>query len=92
MDGQLEFYDTDSSDFTLMASPEHSMATDLEWDPTGRYVVTSVSYWSQKVCIYLVTILYCYVIKTVYVYVQILLVYWLQKQTKLLLVACKLFY
>ena len=50
MDGQLEFYDTDSSDFTLMASPEHSMATDLEWDPTGRYVVTSVSYWSQKVC------------------------------------------
>ena len=49
MDGQLEFYDTDSSDFTLMASSEHSMATDLEWDPTGRYVVTSVSYWSQKV-------------------------------------------
>lgn len=49
MDGQLEFYDTDSSDFTLMASAEHSMATDLEWDPTGRYVVTSVSYWSQKV-------------------------------------------
>ena len=75
MDGQLEFYDTDSSDFTLMASPEHSMATDLEWDPTGRYVVTSVSYWSQKVCMYLVAILYCYVIKTVYVYVQILLVY-----------------
>ena len=53
MDGQLEFYDTDSLDFTLMASAEHSMATDLEWDPTGRYVVTSVSYWSQKVCTYL---------------------------------------
>ena len=49
MDGQLEFYDAESPDFTLMASPEHSMATDLEWDPSGRYVVTSVSYWSQKV-------------------------------------------
>ena len=60
MDGQLEFYDTDSSDFTLMASPEHSMATDLEWDPTGRYVVTSVSYWSQKVCT-LLLLLYCYI-------------------------------
>ena len=48
MDGQLEFWDT--FDMTLMNSQEHSMATDLEWDPTGRYAVTSVSYWSQKVC------------------------------------------
>ena len=56
MDGQLEFYDTESSDFTLMASSEHSMATDLEWDPTGRHVVTSVSYWSQKVLNYVVTL------------------------------------
>jgi len=49
MDGQLEFYDAESSEFTPMQSPEHGMATDLEWDPTGRYVVTSVSFWSQKV-------------------------------------------
>ena len=35
---------------TLMNAAEHTMATDLEWDPTGRYVVTTVSYWSQKVC------------------------------------------
>ena len=48
MDGQLEFWDT--SDMTLMNNQDHSMATDLEWDPTGRYAVTSVSYWSQKVC------------------------------------------
>lgn len=25
------------------------MASDVEWDPTGRYVVTSVSWWSHKV-------------------------------------------
>ena len=49
MDGQLEFYDAESSEFILMQSSEHGMATDLEWDPTGRYVVTSVSFWSQKV-------------------------------------------
>lgn len=28
---------------------EHYMASDVEWDPTGRYVVTSVSWWSHKV-------------------------------------------
>lgn len=25
------------------------MATDVEWDPTGRYVVTGVSWWAHKV-------------------------------------------
>ena len=48
MEGQLEFWDT--GDMTLMNTADHTMATDLEWDPTGRYVVTSVSFWSQKVC------------------------------------------
>lgn len=47
MDGQLEFYDT--ADMTLMNAVEHSCTTDLEWDPTGRYVVTTVSFWNQKV-------------------------------------------
>ncbi|TKY74818.1 Eukaryotic translation initiation factor 3 subunit B [Spatholobus suberectus] len=26
-----------------MATAEHFMATDVEWDPTGRYVATSVT-------------------------------------------------
>ena len=47
MDGHLEFYDT--NDMTMMNTVDHSSATDLEWDPTGRYVVTSVSFWNQKV-------------------------------------------
>ena len=47
MDGQLEFYDT--SEMTLVTTAEHTQATDLEWDPSGRYIVTSVSYWTQKV-------------------------------------------
>lgn len=47
MSGVLEFVDT--SDFTIMAQSEHFMATDIEWDPTGRYVVTSVSWWLHKV-------------------------------------------
>ncbi len=47
MNGVLEFIDT--SDFTTMNSGEHFMATDIEWDPTGRYVMTAVSYWGHKV-------------------------------------------
>lgn len=47
MNGVLEFIDT--SDFTTMNSGEHFMATDIEWDPTGRYVMTAVSWWGHKV-------------------------------------------
>ena len=47
--GQLEFWDT--KDMTVMNTAEHSSATDLEWDPTGRYIVTSVSHWTQKVSV-----------------------------------------
>ncbi|KAJ3260819.1 Translation initiation factor 3 subunit b [Boothiomyces macroporosus] len=43
MAGTLEFWDTE--DFTKLGAGEHYMCTDIEWDPTGRYVVTSVSYW-----------------------------------------------
>ncbi|KAI3742980.1 hypothetical protein L1987_60681 [Smallanthus sonchifolius] len=39
--GQLEFYNVD--ELETMATAEHFMATDIEWDPTGRYVATSVS-------------------------------------------------
>lgn len=34
--GQLEFYNVD--DLETMATAEHFMATDIEWDPTGRYL------------------------------------------------------
>ncbi|KAK9051560.1 hypothetical protein SSX86_028187 [Deinandra increscens subsp. villosa] len=39
--GQLEFYNVD--DLETMTTTEHFMATDVEWDPTGRYVATSVT-------------------------------------------------
>ncbi|KAK6301228.1 hypothetical protein J4Q44_G00293260 [Coregonus suidteri] len=47
MNGALAFVDT--SDCTMMNMAEHYMASDVEWDPTGRYLVTSVSWWSHKV-------------------------------------------
>jgi len=47
MNGVLEFIDT--ADFTSMNSGEHFMATDIEWDPTGRYCMTAVSWWGHKV-------------------------------------------
>lgn len=50
MNGALAFVDT--SDCTMMNIAEHYMASDVEWDPTGRYVVTSVSWWSHKVIEY----------------------------------------
>jgi len=33
----LEFYNVD--ELKTMATAEHFMARDIEWDPTGRYVV-----------------------------------------------------
>ncbi|XP_057807553.1 eukaryotic translation initiation factor 3 subunit B-like isoform X1 [Salvia miltiorrhiza] len=39
--GQLEFYNVD--ELETMAQAEHFMATDVEWDPTGRYCVTAVT-------------------------------------------------
>merc|ERR1712038_1912448 len=47
MNGVLEFVDT--ADFTSMGGGEHFMCTDMEWDPTGRYVMTGVSWWGHKV-------------------------------------------
>ena len=41
--GQLQFWDTEEN--TLMASEEHYACTDLEWDPTGRFVISGVSGW-----------------------------------------------
>lgn len=47
--GVLEFVDT--SDFTVMNQTEHYRVSDVEWDPTGRYVVTATSKWKSKVII-----------------------------------------
>jgi len=45
-EGPIEFIDT--SDFSIMAAISPEMTTDLEWDPTGRYVTTAVSAWTGK--------------------------------------------
>jgi translation initiation factor 3 subunit B len=44
--GVLEFFDV--QDGETMALEEHLMATNVDWDPTGRYVATSVSYWRHQ--------------------------------------------
>ncbi|OLY79536.1 Eukaryotic translation initiation factor 3 subunit B [Smittium mucronatum] len=53
----LEFYDTEfevpnlpknsvsEASILLLSASEHYGVTDLEWDPTGRYVITSASAW-----------------------------------------------
>ncbi|KAJ1567789.1 Translation initiation factor 3 subunit b [Cladochytrium tenue] len=41
--GDIEFWDTE--DMILLGSGEHFKCTDAEWDPSGRYLVTSVSWW-----------------------------------------------
>lgn len=45
--GTFEFVDT-NNDFIVMSSADHFRASDVEWDPTGRYVVTGVSLWKVK--------------------------------------------
>lgn len=47
MNGIFEFIDT--ADMSTMNTGEHYMATDVEWDPTGRFVMTAVSWWAHKV-------------------------------------------
>lgn len=42
----LEFWS--ASDFTCLGVKEHFMATDLEWDPSGRFVCSWVSYWRHQ--------------------------------------------
>jgi len=45
--GTIECIDT--MDFTVMGSGEHFNCTDVEWDPTGRYFMTGVSWWKYEV-------------------------------------------
>lgn len=45
--GTIEFWD--STDLTgPLNTVEHFMMTDLQWDPTGRYVATSVSWYERQ--------------------------------------------
>merc|ERR1711907_164207 len=41
LNGQLEFFNV--NDMDTMAINEHFMCTNVDWDPTGRYVATSVT-------------------------------------------------
>jgi translation initiation factor 3 subunit B len=43
LSGDLQFWDVE--ELTMLGAGEHYMCTDVEWDPTGRYVMTSVSGW-----------------------------------------------
>ena len=57
----LDFWDLDyegekpeaekdlSANLMLMNTQEHYGLTDVEWDPTGRYVTTSASVWTHQV-------------------------------------------
>ncbi len=46
MNGQLEFFGVD--DMEPYRAAEHFMCTNVEWDPTGQFVATHVSYWRHQ--------------------------------------------
>lgn len=74
----LDFWDLDfegekpesekdlSANLMLMQTTEHFGVTDIDWDPSGRYVVSSASVWTHSVCIrfffFLLTHIYIYFI------------------------------
>jgi len=45
--GVFEFYDAENQE-TMAKDKQHLMATDITWDPIGRYVTTYVSGWKAK--------------------------------------------
>ena len=45
----VEFFDASSvNDVQFLTKIEHEHMTDFEWDPTGRYFVTYVSFWNYR--------------------------------------------
>lgn len=46
--GIFEFYDVQEKE-SLATDLHHTMTTDVSWDPTGRYFVTYVSHWKERV-------------------------------------------
>jgi translation initiation factor 3 subunit B len=45
----VEFFDASGNEVQFFTKIEHEHMTDFEWDPTGRYFVTYVSYWNYRV-------------------------------------------
>jgi translation initiation factor 3 subunit B len=57
--GAFEFVDT--NDFITMNSGDHYRASEVEWDPTGRYVVTGITSWKVsclRICVTIIIIIY----------------------------------
>jgi translation initiation factor 3 subunit B len=60
----MEFFDLDfegekpegekdlNANLQLMNTADHYGVTDIDWDPTGRYVATSASVWKHTVCLF----------------------------------------
>eukprot|EP00658_Telonema_sp_P-2_P006850 TRINITY_DN12581_c0_g2_i4.p1 TRINITY_DN12581_c0_g2~~TRINITY_DN12581_c0_g2_i4.p1 ORF type:complete len:291 (-),score=114.75 TRINITY_DN12581_c0_g2_i4:201-1073(-) len=46
LNGYFEWWNVD--EMQMVAQDEHFMATDIDWDPTGRFVVTSVGAWRHS--------------------------------------------
>lgn len=44
--GILEFFNV--ADMETVATGEHFLCTDVEWDPTGRFLATYVSHWRHQ--------------------------------------------
>jgi len=43
LNGVMEFFSTNTME--TVANEEHTMCTNIEWDPSGRFVATHVSHW-----------------------------------------------
>jgi translation initiation factor 3 subunit B len=46
LNGVFEFFST--SQMETVANVEHNMCTAVDWDPSGRYVSTTVSFWRHQ--------------------------------------------
>lgn len=49
---KVEDKDKAASGIRLLTTVEHYGLTDIEWDPSGRYVATSASMWMNSVRLY----------------------------------------
>lgn len=58
INGQLEFFNVD--ELETMATGEHYMATDVDWDPTGRSDHTKRSILSRLIYLLMVGVTQCW--------------------------------